>query len=65
MVRATPVNFGFKTDGVIALDIMAIGHLLDATGPIDTDFYGKLTGKNLAQKLIIDAYTERQRRRRR
>ena len=56
MVRATPVNFGFKTDGVIALDIKAIGHLLDATGPIDTEFYGKLTGKNVAQKLIIDAY---------
>ena len=56
MVRATPVNFGFKTDGVIALDINAIGHLLDATGPIDTEFYGKVTGKNVAQKLIIDAY---------
>ena len=57
MVRATPVNFGFKTDGVIALDVNAIGHLLDATGPIDTEFYGKVTGKNVAQKLIIDAYT--------
>ena len=56
MVRATPVNFGIKTDGVIALDINAIGHLLDATGPIDTEYYGKLTGKNVAQKLIIDAY---------
>ena len=58
MVRATPVNFGIKTDGVIALDINAIGHLLDATGPIDTEFYGKLTGKNVAQKLIIDAYED-------
>ena len=58
MVRATPANFGLKTDGVIALDINAIGHLLDATGPIDTEFYGKITGKNIAKKLIIDAYKD-------
>ncbi|MEO7979430.1 MAG: DUF4012 domain-containing protein [Sporichthyaceae bacterium] len=57
MVRATPANFGRKTDGVIALDIAAIGHLLDLTGPIKTDFYGTLTGKNLAKKLVVKAYT--------
>jgi hypothetical protein len=56
MVRATGANFGFKTDGVIALDITAIGHLLDATGPIKTEFYGTLTGKNIARKLVVKAY---------
>ncbi len=56
MVRATPANFGRKTDGVIALDITAIGHLLDYTGPIKTQFYGTLTGKNIAKKLVVRAY---------
>jgi hypothetical protein len=56
MVRATKPNFGYKTDGVIALDITAIGHLLDLTGPIKTDFYGTLTGKNIAKKLVVKAY---------
>ncbi len=57
MVRATPANFGHKTDGVIALDITAVGHLLDYTGPIKTQFYGTLTGKNVAKKLVVKAYT--------
>jgi len=56
MVRATPANFGRKTDGVIALDINAVGHLLDLTGPIKTDFYGTLTGKNIARKLVVQGY---------
>jgi hypothetical protein len=56
MVRGTEANFGVKTDGVIALDITAIGHLLDATGPIKTDFYGTLTGENIARKLVVKAY---------
>lgn len=56
MVRATKANFGIKTDGVIALDITAIGHLLDLTGPIKTDFYGTLTGKNIARKLVVKGY---------
>lgn len=56
MVRATKANFGVRTDGVIALDITAIGHLLDLTGPIKTDFYGTLTGKNIANKLVVKAY---------
>ena len=57
MVRATPANFGIKTDGVIALDITAIGHLLDVTGPIKTDFYGTITGKNIADKLLVKGYS--------
>jgi hypothetical protein len=57
MVRATPANFGIKTDGVIALDLTALGHLLDLTGPIQTQFYGKITGQNIAKKLVVKAYT--------
>lgn len=56
LVRATPANFGIKTHGVVALDIVAIGHLLDATGPIESADYGTITSKNIAKKLLIKAY---------
>ncbi|HEY4314529.1 MAG TPA: DUF4012 domain-containing protein [Actinomycetes bacterium] len=56
MRRATKANFGVKTDGVIALDLTAIGHLLDLTGPIKTGYYGTITGQNIANKLVVKAY---------
>lgn len=56
MVRATPANFGIKTDGVIALDLVAVAHLIDETGPIESPTYGKLTAKNIARKLLVKAY---------
>ena len=56
MRRATKANFGIKTDGVIALDLTAIGHLLDLTGPIKTGYYGTITGQNIADKLVVKAY---------
>lgn len=56
MVRATPKNFGFKTDGVIAVDLLAVGELLRATGPIESARYGTITADNIAQKLLIEAY---------
>ena len=57
LVRATKANFAIRTDGVIALDITAIGALLDYTGPIKTEFYGNLTGRNITRKLVVKAYT--------
>lgn len=42
--------------GVIALDVQAIGRLLQATGPIQSPEYGELTADNVAQKLVVDAY---------
>ena len=56
LVRGTEANFGIRTDGVIALDLVAIGHLLDATGPLESPTYGTLTSANLAQKLLVDGY---------
>jgi hypothetical protein len=56
MLRATPTFFGVKTDGVIALDVVAISHLLAVTGPIESSGYGTLTSENLAEKLLVDAY---------
>lgn len=56
MARATPSNFSMRADGVIALDIVAISHLLEVTGPIESDAYGTLTAGNVARKLLVNAY---------
>jgi hypothetical protein len=59
MINAAPSNFkGISPDGVIALDIVAVGKLLQATGPINTAAYGSLTADNLVQQLLVNAYTE-------
>ena len=50
---------GFPTvDGVIALDLTAIGAALNAMGPIHSDAYGEVTGDQLGQILLIDAYAK-------
>lgn len=51
-------GFGQKPDGVIALDVKAIGKLLEVTGPIQSADYGELNGANVAQKLVVDAYLQ-------
>ncbi|HEX8496677.1 MAG TPA: DUF4012 domain-containing protein, partial [Actinomycetales bacterium] len=57
LLRASS-SFAQKPDGVIALDVQAIGRLLSATGPIQSSEYGELTSENVAQKLVVDAYLE-------
>jgi hypothetical protein len=57
MMRATPKFFGHKTDGVIALDVVALSHLLDAVGPVESE-YGVLTPENLVDELLVKAYVE-------
>jgi hypothetical protein len=47
-----------KVDGVITLDLTAIGAMLDATGPIQSEAYGEVTGEKLGQILLIDAYAK-------
>ena len=47
-----------KVDGVITLDLTAIGAMLDATGPIQSEAYGEVTGDKLGQILLIDAYAK-------
>ena len=61
MLRATPTFFGVKTQGVIALDVVALSQLLAVTGPLETEGYGTLTSENLAETLLIDAYNPEQR----
>ena len=59
LLRASS-TFGQKPDGVIALDVQAIGKLLEVTGPIQSTEYGELNGANVAQKLVVDAYLQTQ-----
>ncbi len=57
LIRAARPNFKIRPDGVIALDVIALSHLIKHTGPIDSA-YGQLTGDNVAQKLLVDAYEQ-------
>jgi hypothetical protein len=45
-----------RVDGVVFLDLTAIAAVLNATGPIDSSVYGTVTGDQLGQILLIDAY---------
>jgi len=45
-----------RVDGVVFLDLTAIGAVLNATGPVESAVYGTVTGDQLGQILLIDAY---------
>ena len=45
-------------DGVVYLDLTAIGAVLTETGPIESQTYGSVTGDQLGQILLVDAYAD-------
>ncbi|MEI7453879.1 MAG: DUF4012 domain-containing protein, partial [Actinomycetes bacterium] len=45
-------------DGVVTIDLTAIGSVLNAMGPIQSVAYGEVTGDKLGQILLIDAYAK-------
>jgi hypothetical protein len=45
-----------RVDGVVFLDLTAISAVLNATGPVESAVYGTVTGDQLGQILLIDAY---------
>lgn len=47
-----------EVDGVVLMDLTAIGAALNATGPIESPTYGPVTGDELGKLLLIDAYAE-------
>jgi hypothetical protein len=57
LMRATPKFFGMRTDGVIALDVVALARLLDVIGPIQSE-YGELNSQNLTNQLLVKAYDD-------
>ena len=44
--------------GVFTIDISAIAKILDHTGPIESPDFGTITGDNVAQKLLVEAYRQ-------
>ena len=47
-----------EVDGIVTLDLTAIAAVLDATGPIQSDVFGEVTGDQIGQILLIDAYED-------
>lgn len=45
-------------DGIIFMDLTAIAAVLDATGPIQSDVFGEVTGDRIGQILLVDAYQD-------
>lgn len=45
-----------QVDGVVTLDLTAIGAALNAIGPIQSEAYGEVTGDQLGKILLVDAY---------
>ena len=45
-------------DGVVYLDLTAIAAVLTETGPIESQTYGSVTGDQLGQILLVDAYAD-------
>ena len=47
-----------QVDGVVLMDLTAIGAALNAIGPIESEAYGLVTGDQLGQILLVDAYAQ-------
>ena len=47
-----------EVDGIVTLDLTAIAAVLDATGPIQSEVFGEVTGERIGQILLIDAYQD-------
>lgn len=45
-------------DGVITMDVTALGDILQQTGPVDSPGYGELTAQNIVRKVLVDAYRQ-------
>ncbi len=55
---------GQETDGLIAVDVVALNDLLRITGPVDVPIYGRVDSSNFTQKIIgdYDAFPDNQAR---
>jgi hypothetical protein len=56
LLRAYAARGRAKPDGVVAIDILAMRALLQATGPVRVAGYGQLTAANCVQRITHDAY---------
>ena len=47
-----------EVDGVVTLDLTAIAAVLDAIGPVESEVYGTVSGDQIGQILLVDAYAD-------
>ena len=54
LARLGPRRTAQETDGLIAVDVVALADLLRITGPVDVPTYGTLDAGNFTQKMVGD-----------
>ncbi len=54
VLRGWQRRTGEDTDGLVAVDVVALADMLRITGPVETDLYGTLDSTNFTQKLVGD-----------
>ena len=58
LMRGYTAQFGVKLDGVIALDPIALQHLMQQIPPFVTPGYGKISADNVVQTVLVSSYTQ-------
>src|SRR3954447_4229483 len=58
LMRGYTAQFGVKLNGVIALDPIALQHLMREIPPITTPGYGQVTADNIVPTVLVDSYTK-------
>lgn len=56
LARSWEASTSIPVDGVITVDAVALAEVLNATGPIEVEGYGEVTGDNFVQTVLVDAY---------
>ncbi len=54
VLRGWERRTGQQTDGLVAVDVVALADMLRITGPVETELYGTLDSSNFTQKLVGD-----------
>ncbi|MCF6376250.1 DUF4012 domain-containing protein [Nocardioides KLBMP 9356] len=54
VLRGWERRTGQQTDGLVAVDVVALADMLRITGPVETELYGTLDASNFTQKLVGD-----------
>ena len=54
LLRGWARRVGQETDGLIAVDVVALADMLRITGPVDVPTYGQLDADNFTQKMVGD-----------
>src|SRR3954452_15434756 len=58
LMRGYTAQFGVKLDGVIALDPIALQHLMREIPAFTTPGYGEVTADNIVQTVLVDSYAK-------